>query len=186
MIAVVLCRRPPEGASRIHRSVPLGDCMSDTAMLEREVQSLRDRLFRLAAPDPAHQRGSGLRDCSAGGPGQRPAADQCPLRRDIAGGRRRADAGGGALAELHRPLPERLSGADGAGRGAYSDGVAVTVAGALSPERLDARIASWYSVPLVRFLKVNDVVFRPLRFMWLKLVPPSVLYWYLRMEMLPG
>ena len=69
---------------------------------------------------------------------------------------------------------------------AYDEGVAVTVAAVLSPERFDALIANVYSVPLVRSVKVNEVVFLSLPFMWWKVVPPSVLYWYFLIVMLPG
>ena len=43
----------------------------------------------------------------------------------------------------------------------------LSAAGRRINESLDARIPSWYSVPLVRSLKVNDVVFWSLPFMWL-------------------
>ena len=64
--------------------------------------------------------------------------------------------------------------------------MAITVAITPLPERFDARIARVYSVPLARPVKVNDVVFLPLPFMWLKLTPPSVLYWYFLIVMSPG
>ena len=70
--------------------------------------------------------------------------------------------GGGALAELHRPLPERLSGTDGAGRVAYSNGLVDAVEAGLVPASLTARTAKVYCVPLVRPVITCDAVANPL------------------------
>ena len=84
-IAAVRYCLPPGVDLRRCRPEPVGESLADSTTLEQEVQSLRDRLFRLSAASLGINESLDF-EGSAGGFGGRPGGHRCTVWRDVTGG----------------------------------------------------------------------------------------------------